>query len=97
MFTVIDLKEAFRQVPLTEETMLLTTFSTPSGRYCFARMPYRICSASQILQKRAYQTFGDIADVHIIADDMILASENEKDHDQLITTVSENKGRQHQI
>ena len=69
--------------------MLLTTFSTPFRRYYFIRMPFGICSASEVLQKRAYQTFGDIADVHIIADDMILASENEKDHDQLITTVLE--------
>ena len=89
VFTVIDFKEAFWQVSLTEESMLLTTFSTPFGRYCFTRIPFGICSASEVLQKRAYQTFGDIADVHIIADDMILASENEKDHDQLITTVLE--------
>ena len=89
VFSVIDLKEAFWQIPLTEESMLLTTFSTPFGRYCFTRMPFGICSASEVLQKRAYQTFGDIPDVHIIADDMILASENEKEHDHLITTVLE--------
>ena len=89
VFTVIDLKEAFWQIPLTKESMLLTTFSTPFGRYCFTRMPFGICSASEVLQKRAYQTFGDIPDVHIIADDMILASENEKEHDHLITTVLE--------
>ena len=89
VFTVIDLKEAFWQVPLTEESMLLITFNTPFGRYYFTRMPFSICSASKVLQKRAYQTFGDIGDVYIIADDMILASENEKDHDQLITTVLE--------
>ena len=89
VFTVIDLKEAFWQVPLTEERMLLITFNTPFGRYYFTRMPFGICSASKVLQKRAYQTFGDIGDVYIIADDMILASENEKDHDQLITTVLE--------
>ena len=89
VFTVIDLKEAFWQIPLTKESMLLTTFSTPYDRYCFTRMPFGICSASEVLQKRAYQTFGDIPDVPIIADDMILASENEKDHNHLITTVLE--------
>ena len=87
VFTVIDLKEAFWRVPLTEKSMLLTTFSTPFGRYCFTRMPFGICFASEVLHNRAYQTFGDIADVHIIADDMMLASENERDHDQLITAV----------
>ena len=80
-------QRSFWKVPLIEESMLFTKFSTPFGRYCFTRMPFGICSASEILRKRAYQTFWGIADVRIIADDMILASENEKDHDQLITTV----------
>ena len=42
VFTVIDLKDAFWQVPLSEESASLTTFNTPFGRYCpldFAQRP----------------------------------------------------------
>ena len=67
----MDLKDAFWQVPLTEESAPLTTFNTPFGRYCFKRMPFGICSASEVLQKIVYMTFGDLPDVHVIADDLI--------------------------
>ena len=87
MFTVFDIKEGFWQVPLTADSMHLTRFSTLFGRCCFTRMPFGIFSVSKVSQKRAYQTFGDIADVHIIPDDVILASENEKGHDCLKTTL----------
>lgn len=33
MFTVIDLKKAFWQVPLSEESSPLTTFNTPFRRF----------------------------------------------------------------
>jgi transposase InsO family protein len=87
VYTVIDLKEAFWQVPLSESSATLTTFNTPFGRYCFKRMPFGICSASEVLQKRVYQTFGDIPDVHIIADDMILASSSHEEADKLLRKV----------
>ena len=54
VFTVIDLKDAFWQVPLSEGSASLTTFNTPFGRYFFKRMPFRLCSESEVLQKRVY-------------------------------------------
>ena len=79
VFTVIDLKDAFWKVPLSEEGASLTTFNTSFGRYFFKRMPFGLCSASEVLQKRVYQTFGDIDDVHVIADDIIIASNSEEE------------------
>ena len=70
--TVVDLKDAFWQVPLAEESAPFTTFNTPFGRYYFKRMPFGICSASEVLQKRVYMTFRDLPDVHVIADDLII-------------------------
>ena len=84
VFTVIDLKDAFWQVPLSEESASLTTFNTPFGRYFFKRMPFGLCCASEILQKRVYQTFGDIDDVHVIADDIIIASNSEEEADRTL-------------
>ena len=86
-FTVIDLKEAYWQVELTEESSYLTTFNTPFGGYRFLPMGFGICSASEVLQKRAYQTFGDIPDVHIIADDIIIAADTHEEYDKTLYTV----------
>ena len=50
-------------------------------------MPFGICSASEVLQKRAYKSFEEIDGVHVIADDMIIAAETEEKHDQILRKV----------
>ena len=65
----------------------LCTFHTPWGRKRFMRMPFGISSASEVMQKRNEQTFSDIAGVHIIADDMIIAASDEIEHDEIVRKV----------
>ena len=89
IFTVLDQKDSYWQVPLTPETAKLFTFNTPFGWYNFQRMPFGICSVSEVLQKRNYQVFGDIPGVHIIADDMIIAAKTEQEHDAIPRKVME--------
>ena len=57
-----------------------TCTSTPSNtwslpKYSFLRMPFGISSASEILQKRNQQLFGHIPNVHVEADDRIIATD----------------------
>ena len=89
VFTVLDQRDAYWQVKLTEQSSFLCTFNTPWGRKRFQRMPFGICSASEIIQKRNFETFGDIPGVHCIIDDMIIAGEDDKDHDQILKKVME--------
>ena len=86
-FTVLDQKDSYWQVPLSEESSYVCTFNTPFGRYRFLRMPFGICSASEVLQKRVYKVFGDMQGVEVIADDMIIAGATEEEHDQLLRNV----------
>ena len=39
------------------------------------------------MQKRNESTFGDIKGVHIIADDIIIAAEDEKEHDAIMLAL----------
>ena len=82
LFTVIDMKD----VKLTAESLFLTTFHTPWGRKCFLRMPFGLTSASEIMQKRNEETFGDLQGVNIIAD-IIIAAKNEHEHDSTLLRV----------
>ena len=50
-------------------------------------MPFGISSAAEVMQKRNEETFGDIGDVHMVADDMIIASETESAHDATLLKV----------
>ena len=72
---------------LTEESSYLTTFHTPWGRKRFLRMPFGLSSASEVMQKRNENTFGDIKNVHVIADDIIVAAENKEEHVAIMLAV----------
>ena len=55
LFSVLDAKSSFWQIPLDERSSYLTTFGTPFGRFRFLRMPFRINSASEVFQRTMEQ------------------------------------------
>ena len=83
---MVDMKDGYWHVKLSEESSYLCTFNTPWGSKRFLRMPFGISSASEILQKRNEETFGDIG-VHVIADDLIIAPADDKEHDSSLHRV----------
>ena len=87
VFSILDLRDSYWQVKLDEESSRLCTFNTPFGRYRFKRMPFGIKSASEILQKKTYTTYGDIDGVFVISDDMLIAGTDDADHDRIIRAV----------
>ncbi|XP_013408762.1 uncharacterized protein K02A2.6-like [Lingula anatina] len=87
IFTVVDMKDSYWHVKLSEESSYLCTFHTPWGRKRFKRMPFGISSASEVMQKRNEEAFGDIPGVHVIADDMIIAGSSEAEHDSIVHKV----------
>ena len=89
VFTVIDMSDAYWHVELDEESSYLTTFHTPWGRKRFKRMPFGLNCASEVLQKRLEDTYGDIEGAYAINDDLILAGVDDKEHDQVLCAVME--------
>ena len=87
IYTVLDMADGFWHVALDEASSYLCTFNSPWGRKRFLRMPFGISSASEVMQKRNEETFGDIPGVHIVADDMIVAAANEKEHDAILERI----------
>ena len=55
VFTVLDVSKDFWHVELEEDSSFLTTFNTPFGRYRWKRMPFGICSAPEVFQRRMHQ------------------------------------------
>ena len=88
IFTVADKKDDYWHVKLSEESSYYCTFNTPWGRKRFLRMPSGISSASEIIQKRKKETFGDIQGVPVIAEDLIIAARDNQEHDNILHMVS---------
>ena len=87
VFSIVDEKDGFWQVPLDDESSYLCTFNTPYDRYRFKRMPFGIKSAPEVFQEKNESIFGDIDHVEVIFDDIIVAAADEQEHDQIIVKL----------
>ena len=77
----LDANSGFWQIPLTEESKLLTTFITPFGHYCFNKLPFGICSAPEHFQKRMNQILDGLYGVLCLIDDVLIWGKDQKEHD----------------
>ncbi|XP_063391344.1 uncharacterized protein K02A2.6-like [Cydia fagiglandana] len=87
-FSTLDASSGFWQVRL-DETSRYCTFNTPFGRYKFLRMPYGICSASEVFHKKIYENFDDIEGVCMYIDDLLVYGRTKEEHDQRLKNVLE--------
>ena len=90
-FTVIDMKDGYSHVKLSEKSSYLCTFHTPWGRKRFLRMPFGISSASEVMQKRNEEAFADIQSVNVIA------ARNEIEHDAIMHRVLQRARRENVV
>ena len=87
IFSKLDAKSGFWQIPLCPESRLLTTFITPFGRFCFNRLPFGISSASEIFQWTMSQILIDLDGVICHMDDILVHAPDQTTHDQHIRGV----------
>ncbi|GFO17503.1 polyprotein [Plakobranchus ocellatus] len=71
-FSKLEANSGYWQIPLDEDSQLLTTFNTPQGRYCFTRMPFGITSAQEVFHKRIHEAFEDVVGVETDIDDILV-------------------------
>ena len=60
VFSKIYANSGFWQIPLANDSALLTTFITPFGRFCFNRLPFGITSAPEHFQRRMSEILHDV-------------------------------------
>lgn len=91
LFSVLDLKSGFHQIPLREVDRQKTAFSVNNGKYEFTRLPFGLKNAPSIFQR----TLDDILRKHIgkicfvYMDDIIIFAKTEKEHYENIDTIFE--------
>ena len=73
VFSILDAKNGFWHVKLNKESLYLTTFHTPFGRYRWCRMPFGISSAPEAFQRRMYEVIEGLDGTEVVADDSTVA------------------------
>ena len=84
-----DATSGYWHVPLDLASSLLTTFSTPYGKFRWLRLPFGLKIASDIFQERLDKVLALVPNTVGIADDIIVYGENEIEHDASFLTLCE--------
>ena len=87
VFSKLDASSGYWQISLHPESSRLTTFITPSGRFCFHQLPFGITSAPKIFQKRMANLLKDQEGVAAIQDDIIVFGSSVAEHDARLQQV----------
>ena len=72
VFSILDAKDGFLHVKLSEESSFLTTFWGPQCRYRWCRLPFGLCSAPEEFQRRLQAVMHGIDGVAVVADGILI-------------------------
>ena len=85
----LDANSGYWQVPLNEQSQLLTTFITPIGRYCCTRGPFGLSSMQEIFNKKIDYIIDGLEGVVKSTDDFLVFGKDKTEHDKRLRTLLE--------
>ena len=82
VFTTLDLLSGYHQVPLDTESKKYTSFSTPTGKYAYKKLPMGCSGAPLAFQRLVNTIFKGVLGtyVHVFMDDILICSPDVKTH-----------------
>ena len=89
IFTKLDLKMAYNQIELDDESKLLATWSTHMGIFQMNRLPFGISPATGIFQREIEKVLIDIPGTSNYLDDIIVSAPNINEHRKTLKIVFE--------
>ena len=87
LFSKLDANSGFWQILLPPASRLLTTFITPSWRYCFNKLPFGISSAPEHFQKRMSKILTGLDGVVCQMDNVLGFGSDRTQHDARLFAV----------
>ena len=87
IFTKLDMRRSYLQVPLAAESRNLTAFVTHEGVFQYRRMPYGLSSAPSAFQKIVSSVLSGIPGVLNLLDDVVVCGTTTEEHDRRLHEV----------
>ena len=87
MFSKIDLTKAYHQIPLDEASQRKATVLTPWGAWQFRKLATGLRNAGQSFQRLMDHIFGDMQNLFVYMDDLLIFLEDENSHMKIVEEV----------
>lgn len=75
-FSILDLRDAYNQIPLDEDSRKLAVINTHKGLFRYNRLPFGISSAPAIFQKTIETILQGLTGVQAYLDDVLVSEKN---------------------
>jgi Reverse transcriptase (RNA-dependent DNA polymerase) len=87
VFSKLDMRKEYYQVPVKEEDICKTAIVTPFGTFEFLRMPFGLRNAGQAFQCFIDSILADLPCCFIYIDDVLVASISHEQHEEDLCQV----------
>ncbi|XP_049269086.1 uncharacterized protein K02A2.6-like [Rhipicephalus sanguineus] len=87
VFSHLDARAGYWQVPLAKDSREYTTFITPVGRFQFLRLPFGISTAPEFYQREMLRILEGLDGVSCLQDDIIISGKTNEEHDTNLRVV----------
>ena len=83
----LDLKNAYLQLSVSEDSQKYLVMNTHMGLYKFHRLPFGLSSAPGIFQRFITELLADVEEVQVFLDDIVVVGITQEEHDKRLCKV----------
>ncbi|XP_055604877.1 uncharacterized protein K02A2.6-like [Uranotaenia lowii] len=87
VWSKLDIREAFLQIELAENSRDVITFMTNRGLFRFKRLPFGLITAPEVFQKAMDEMLADCSGTYWYLDDIIVKGKDVEEHDNRLEKV----------